>query len=187
MNSVHLVNRVDKLTLEYIDRHCLLQYADYNHLMNSFVLRIIFCNGNNKSIAKVTLQLFLSRGSAMCFTCNFTINLFYELFYLLNTKYGIKVKTCSLCTSVWSYHLLSRIGELSKFYGYLIKRFFTVEYEPELFPCITLSYKNTTIRLFHTGKVVLLGVRCVEQVSEIVQFLSDAYFDYSLSCNFDNF
>ena len=130
MNSVHLVNRVDKLTLEYIDRHCLLPYADYNHLMNSFVLRIIFCNGNNKSIAKVTLQLFLSRGSAMCFTCNFTINLVYELFYLLNTKYGIKVKTCSLCTSVWSYHLLWRIGELSKFYGYLIKRFSTVEYEP---------------------------------------------------------
>ena len=54
--------------LEHIDRHCLLPYADYNHLMNSFVLRLVFCNGSNKSIAKVALQLFLSRYSAMCFT-----------------------------------------------------------------------------------------------------------------------
>ena len=37
-------------------------------------------------------------------------------------KYGIKVKTCSLCTSVWKYRLLSRIGDLSKFYWYLVKQ-----------------------------------------------------------------
>ena len=82
----------------------------------------------------------------------------------------MKVKTCRLCTSVWTYHLLSRIGELSKFYAYIIKRFPTVEYEPELFPCITLSFKSTLIRMFHTGKVILLGVRHVEQVSEIIKF-----------------
>ena len=105
---------MDKLTLEHIDRYHLLPYADYNQLMNSFVLHIVFCNGSHKS--KVTLQIFLLRSIAMCFTCNFTAGMFYELFYLLDTKYGIKVKTCSLCTSVSVYHLLSRIGELSKFY-----------------------------------------------------------------------
>ena len=184
---MRLVNRVDKLTLEHIDRHRLIPYADYNQLMNSFVLRIIFCNGSHKS--KVTLQIFLSRSTAMCFTCNFTADMFYELFYLLDAKYDIKVKTCSLCTSVWTYHLLSRIGDLSKFYWYLVKRFSTctIEYEPELFPCITLLYKNTTVRIFHTGKINLLGVKQVKQVSEIVDFLSDAYFDYLLSRNFDNF
>ena len=123
----------------------------------------------------------------MCFTCNFTADMFYNLFYLLDTKYGIKVKTCSLCTSVWTYHILSRIGELSKFYWYLVKRFSSVEYKPELFPRITLLYKNTTVRIFHTGKTNLLGVRQVKQVSEIVETLTDAYFDYSLSCNFDIF
>ena len=92
--------------------------------------------------------------TAMCFTCSFASDMFYELFHLHNTKYGIKVKTCSLCTSVWTNRLLSRIGNLNKLYWYLIKRFSTctIEYEPELFPCITLLYKNTTVRMFHTGK-----------------------------------
>ena len=75
---------------------------------------------------------------------------------------------------------------MSKFYWYLIKRFSTctIEYEPELFPCITLLYKNTTVRIFHTCKINLFGV---EKVPEIIEILSDAYFNYSLSCNFDNF
>ena len=63
----------------------------------------------------------------------------------------------------------------------------TIEYEPELFPCITLLYKSTTVFIFHMCKINLLGMRCVEKVSKIVEILSDAYFDYSLSCNFDNF
>ena len=62
-----------------------------------------------------------------------------------------------------------------------------MKYEPELFPCITLLYKNTTVRMFHMGKINLLGVKQVEQVSEIVEILSSVYFNYSLSCNFDNF
>ena len=58
-----LVNRVDKLTLEHIDRYCLLPYADYNQLMNSFVLRIVFCNGSHNS--KVTLEIFLLRSTCI--------------------------------------------------------------------------------------------------------------------------
>ena len=76
---------------------------------------------------------------------------------------------------------------MSKLYWYLEKRFFSVEYKPELFPCVTLLFKNTTVRIFHTGKINLLGVKQVKQVSEIVDLLSDAHFDYSLSCNVDNF
>ena len=184
---MHLVNCVDKLTLGHIDRYRLLPYADYNQLMNSFVLRIIFCNGSHNS--KVTLQIFLLHSTAICFTCNFTADMFYGLFYLLDAKYGIKVKTCSLCMSVWVYHLMSRIGDLSKFYWYLVKCFSTctIEYEPELFPCITLLCKNTTVCIFHMGKINLLGVKQVKQVSEIVEILSDTYFDYLLSCNFYNF
>ena len=97
--------------------------------------------------------------------------------YFIYSIQSIVLKTCSLCKSVWTYH------------WYLVKRFSTclIEYKPELFPCITLLYKNTIVRIFHTGKINLLGVKQVEQVSEIVEILSDAYFDYSLSCNFDNF
>ena len=73
--------------------------------------------------SKVTLQVFLSRCMTTCFTSNFMADIFYELYNLLDTKYGIKVKTCCLCTSVWTYRLLSRIGDLSKFYWYLIKHF----------------------------------------------------------------
>ena len=46
---MRLVNCIDKLTLKHIDRYRLLPYADYNQLMNSFVLRIVFCNGSHKS------------------------------------------------------------------------------------------------------------------------------------------
>ena len=86
--------------------------------MNLFVLHIFFCNDGHKS--KVTLQIFLSHSTAMCFISNFTSDMFYELFYLLDTKYGIKVKTYRFCMSVWTNHLLSRIGDLSKFYWYMI-------------------------------------------------------------------
>ena len=88
-----LVNCVDKLTLEHIDRHRLLPYADYNNLMNSFVLHIVFCNSSHKS--KLALQIILSRGTAMCFTCNFMADMFHELFYLLDTKCGIKSRNLS--------------------------------------------------------------------------------------------
>ena len=114
-------------------------------------------------------------------------DMFYELFHSLNTKYGVRVKTCSLCTFVWTYCSLSRIGELSKFYWYLVTRFPTcTEYEPELFPCITINFCKVSIRMFHISKINLLGVQQVKQVSEIVEFLLAAYFDYSLSCNLDN-
>ena len=124
INSVCLINRVDKLTLEHIDRYRLLPYADYNNLMNSFVMHIVFCNGSHES--KATSQIFLSRSIVMCFTCNFTADMFYELFYLRDTKYGIKTKTCSLCTSIWTYHLLLRIGDLSKILLVFRKAFFHI-------------------------------------------------------------
>ena len=57
-------------------------------------------------------------------------------------------KGTSFSKYVGTYHLLSRIGDLSKFYWYLTKRFSSVEYEPELFPCITLLYTIVKIQLF---------------------------------------
>ena len=60
---------------------------------------------------------------------------------------------------------------------------------PSCFHVLQLTHE-ASIRIFHTGKINLLGVKQVKQVkqvSKIVEFLSDTYFDYTLSCNFDNF
>ena len=102
--------------------------------------------------------------------------MFYELFYLLDTKYVAYIRLYG------DIFLLSRIGEFSKFYWYLVKCFptCTIEYETELFPCIIINFYKASVRIFHTGKINLLGVK---QVSKIVEFLSDAHFDYTLSCN----
>ena len=78
--------------------------------MNSFVLRLVFGH------CKATLQIFLKKNTAMCFTKG-VIN-FFGLFDLLSTKYGLVVKSCRLCATVWSLKLMSRLGELSKFYTY---------------------------------------------------------------------
>ena len=58
---------------------------------------------------------------------------------------------------------------------------------PNCFRALHYCIKIQLFVWFHTGKINLLGIHCVEQVSEIVEFLSTVYFDYSLSCNFDNF
>lgn len=191
-NSVLLVNRVDRLTLEKVDKRRLLQYATYNRLMNSFVLRI--CFGSDKSARKATLQIFLSKYSAMCFTRNFIGPMFQYLFHLLYKKYGVQVSCRRLCTSVWTYNLLFPVGNLGKCYSYLVELFpnFEIDYNPERFPCITILLKlstnvTTSVRIFHTGKVVLLGIRTVDQITEVVNKLSDMFMDYSLYCNLDNF
>lgn len=181
-----MVNRVDKLTIEKIDLACLRLYATYNKLLNSFVLRIKF------RCCKASLQIFVSKNKAMCFTCNFTNSMFSFLFDLLRKKYGVLIQTRHLCTTVWTFSLFSRVGELSKFYTFVSKEFpsLKVELEPELFPCITIVFTNecsTTIRIFHTGKVVLLGVLSNKQLYCAADFISTLFFDYSFSCNLENF
>ena len=52
---------------------------------------------------------------------------------------------------------------------------------PSCFPVLQLIFTKASIHMFHTDKINLLGVQQVKQISEIVEFLSDAYFDYSLS------
>jgi hypothetical protein len=192
-NNIELVNRVDRLTLSNVDTQRLHQFATYNKLMNYFVLRICFCS-NGKILRKATLQIFLSTHSAMCFTRHFKSDMYCSLFSLLHNKYGVQVTLCKLCTSVWTYQLLCRVGDLGKFYSFLCKVIphTKIDYNPELFPCITIEFKNfhsvtTFARIFHTGKVVLLGVRSLDQIGEVVPKLSNLYFDYSLQCNLDNF
>jgi hypothetical protein len=128
----------------------------------------------------------------MCFTCNFSSSCFSYLFDLLHVKYGIQVQSWRTCTSVWTFSLFSRVGDLSKLYAFISNSYpaLCVELEPELFSCISLIHVNvrrTTIRIFHTGKVVLLGVLNCEQLSCAIDFLSVLFYDYSLSRNFDNF
>ena len=121
----------------------------------------------------------------MCFTRNFTSDMFNDLFHLLNTKYGVKVKACRLCISVWTYRLLSRIGDLSKFLWYSVKHFLTCKIEymnPSCFHAL-INFCKASIHMFHTDKINFLGICSVEQVSEIVEF----QIDYSLSCNFEFF
>lgn len=183
-----LVNRVDRLLLKTVDVLRLKKFASFNKKMNSFVLRIRFLD------CKATLQFFVVSRSAMCFTCNFSSKKFAILFNLLNKKYGVHVDACKLCTSVWTYSLLSKIGDLSKLFHFISSQHPTLQldFSPELFPCISFVLKKDklsalTARVFHTGKVVLLGVRCSTQLNCAVEFIEDLFFGFSLSNSFDNF
>jgi len=115
------------------------------------------------------------------------------LFSLLQSKYSVQVTLMKLCTSVWAYQLLCRVGDLGKFYSFLCKvtPYTIIDYTPELFPCVTITFNSsesqTFARIFHTGKVVLLGVRSLVQLGEVIPKLSGLFFDYSLQCNLDNF
>jgi hypothetical protein len=52
-------------------------------------------------------------------------------------------------------------------------------FEPELFHCITVKHNKITLRIFHSGKVVLLGVKRVTHLKNIHLFKLD--FDWSLT------
>ena len=80
------------------------------------------------------------------------------------------------------------------FYKYIRKQYPSVkiEYEPELFACINMilrvcTGRPVTCRVFHTGKVIVLGVVCSREANEAVTFIDSVLFDYSLQCSFDNF
>jgi len=154
--------------------------------MNAFVLRIVYGN------SRMTLQIFLSTNKAMCFTSNFSKTNFYNAFNLLATKYGSTVTDCTLCTTVWTYRLLSRIIDMNKFYSHCLlsepKLLYT--FEPEIFPCITIrNFEKTSVvvRLFYSGKLMILGVHHVKEMVEPLSILCNMFFDYSLSCNLSNF
>jgi hypothetical protein len=173
-----MVNRVDKLSVEIPDISCLRQYSTFNKLMNSFVLRINF------GTCKATIQFFPVKNSAMCFTSNFSNTDFLYLFALLRKKYGVGVKLCALCTTVWKYSNV-RVGDLNRFYNFLSMQFPNLEMDltVEIFPCITLVYvkpslKATTLRVFHTGKVILLGVTSSNQLSCVVDFIATLFADF---------
>jgi hypothetical protein len=179
-----MVNRVDRLVLAEIDLHYLQRFGVFNKLMNSYVLRIVF--GIN---CKATLQIFLTNNSAMCFTSNCSLVMLKYLFVLVGKKCRIRVKTCSLCTTVWTFSLLSKIGELGKFYSHILTVHpnLQTDFNPELFPCITIEFEDGYLRVFHTGKVVLLGIKSTEQLTSAVDFLSNLFFDFTLCNDFENF
>ena len=175
-----LVNRVDKLT--FASRNICYPLLTHNKLMNSFVLRMKIGSG------KLTLQVF--KNSIMCLSNNFC-NFSYA-FYILSKKFGIQVKTYSLCTSVWTYQLLGRIMHMADFYSQCLsaKPRLLYVFEPELFPCITISkFSNCSVvlRVFKTGKVIILGVKHVKEIVSPLAILESMFFDYSMSEGFANF
>ena len=183
LSSIKMVNRVDRLTLNKIDLQRVQQYTTKNKHMNSFVLRIPYNAG------KLTLQIFFSTKTAMCFTSNICLNEMYDLFLLLSKEYGIDVKTCFLCTTVWTFSLLSKIGDMGKFYKHCVSQHpkLSISYEPELFQCVTMVVEKATIRIFHTGKVIILGIQHVNQLTCPYSVITSIFFDYSITCNFGNF
>ena len=121
--GLKLVNRVDKLTFFDLQEHSLQTDATFNKPLQSFVLRMKFsCQ------RKVTLQVFVCSATAMCFTRNCVPSDFYRLFHLLYEKYNVVVKSCSLCTTVWNYTLLSKVN-LFMFYKYICEHYFSVKIE----------------------------------------------------------
>ena len=166
-----MVNRVDKLTLHHIDTERLQQFATWNRHMNSFVLRI----------PNVTVQVFSVSKKAMCFTRTSHKNM-SKLIDLLRTKYGIHVKHHHLCTTTWSGSLSCNSVNLYYFYSYCREHFSTCSmwFEPELFPCITLLYKSVTTRIFHSGKIILLGVKNHVEAMDAANFICTTFIAYSM-------
>jgi TATA-box binding protein (TBP) (component of TFIID and TFIIIB) len=105
------------------------------------------------------------------------------MFQMLNVNYGLVVETCILSTSVWSYALLSRIPVMLGFYKYCksVHPELSYDFEPELFPCMTIckfAHKSVMLRVFYTGKVIILGVRHVSEIVEPLLIVTNMFFDY---------
>ena len=164
--------------------------------MNSFLLRIYKKSCSCKT--KATLQVFISTSKAMCFTSNFEFDDFLYLYKYLYIHCGIKVVKCRLVTSVWIYNFMKPIKNLQKFYSFCkTQKGLIFEYEPELFPCVTLKIPKSnfvekekamvTARIYHTGKVVLLGIQCVRELVIPLETLFSLWFNFTIENNFDNF
>ena len=154
-----------------IDVDKLRQCATANKLMNCYTLKL----------TNATVQVFLVSRRAMCFVRKSKV--------LPNVSdYGLVVKSSRLVTSVYTSSLLSKVCNMNKFYRLCKSAHsnLSILYEPEIFPCIHMKCFDVTMRLFHTGKVILLGVKSPNQLAEPLRFLSDVYFDYTLAHNFDN-
>ena len=165
LSTFKLVNRVDKLQLCEVDEKLLLRYGKHNKLMNAYVLRI----------DKVTLQVFLLTRKAMCFSHSVDV-----VTALL--PYGNRIKESTLCTSTWVAKLDVHQLNLYQVFSFLVKHYntFYMYYEPELFHCITVKHNKITLRIFHSGKVVLLGVKCVCELVESWKFICNAIEKYTL-------
>ena len=167
---IKLQNCVHRLQLA-IDVNRLCQHATYNKLVNCYKLKL----------DNATLQIFLVSQCAMSFVKKSSVLPHVE-------DYGLVVKSSKMVTRVYTCNLLSKIGNMICFIE-LCKRLYpelNIDFEPELFPCMTLKYCTITMRLFHTGKVVFLGVKDPCNLAKAFDFVFNLYFEYCLAHHFDN-
>ena len=152
-----------------IEKETLLQHTTHNKWMHCHKLKL----------KHATLHIFLMSQSAMCFVrkCRVLPHV---------AEYGLVIKSSRLVTSVYTCKLLSKIINMNTFCTLCRKNLKDVTYEPELFPCLTMKCFDVTLRVFHSGSVIFLGVKDELQVVKAYKFLSDLYFDYCVGCNFDN-
>jgi TATA-box binding protein (TBP) (component of TFIID and TFIIIB) len=62
---------------------------------------------------------------------------------------------------------MSKIGGLGKFSLHISSFYPELQtyFNSEEFPCLSIHFKESHLRVFHTGKVVLLGIKCTEQLT----------------------
>ena len=164
-DCVQLQNAVYRLELE-IDINRLRQHVTLNRQMNCYKLKL----------ECATVQIFLVSRSAMCFVRKTKV--------LPNvTDYGLVIKNSRLVTCVYTLMLPLKSVNLYKFY-YACRDSYPnldVEYEPEIFPCVTIKCFNVTMRVFRKGKAIVLGVKSSKQLVEPLRFLSIVCFDYKMT------
>ena len=200
-NQTFMVNRFDVLTYELLDYNK-LKNNSYKHIActNSFLIKY------ENSRCKGSLLVFMSYypvgnktlvRKANFFTSKFEFDDFIQVFLSCPIKFGIRILTSRIVTTVWTNCLLSEIGELSLFFNFCkshLPNYCIIEYEPELFPCIQIkipktncktSCKFVTCRISYTGKVNLLGAQNVNDIIEPIQLLDSLCFDYCLNNDFD--
>jgi TATA-box binding protein (TBP) (component of TFIID and TFIIIB) len=116
--------------------------------------------------------LFFSNGKLRIMGCNDEIDatfLSYKYTMMLDDDYNFQpVYTQTMTVRV----VLNKKINIASFVDVCTTSLISFNYEPEFFPAVHLTkYKPISINVFSTGKIIMCGVREIDQVHNIIQEL----------------
>ena len=76
--------------------------------------------------------------------------------------YPVRLKKIKMVTASASHSLSDRLDIMT------LANERTVVYEPELFPALNFKTDGVNFCCFHTGKVVITGIRCISHIDDVV-------------------
>ena len=76
--------------------------------------------------------------------------------------YPVSLKKIKMVTASASHSLSDRLDIMT------LANERTVVYEPELFPALSFKTDGVNFCFFHTGKVVITGIKCISHIDDVV-------------------